>query len=326
MPSISLRQPPPEITLFGVLDLASGTDLFLQGVLCGQFAHYTNVNEQDSWLMKLFVAGLALLTTLKTVQILAIRWTQNVALFQNLEAVVNLWHTEWISRPTLILGAVIVFYVQMFFCHRLWILSHNRYIVVAAVTTFIFAIAAAGVATYLFTNITLSAIWIATHLGVAMGGDLLQTGSIVFYLLRHSKTVIRPGPTASMINSLLRVTIQSAAPGAFCALVNFITTIATVKMHVLDVAGLSAPLVASGVANTVLPKVYAIAAMWTLNSREDIRSAAANIHPTHLDLDTAALGGTSGPESHNYFSPGEVDRNGRERIEVKNIERHSPPV
>jgi hypothetical protein len=56
--------------MFETQDLALCADLFLQGVLCAQFAHYTDMNQQDSVLMKLFVAGLALLTTLKTVQVL----------------------------------------------------------------------------------------------------------------------------------------------------------------------------------------------------------------------------------------------------------------
>jgi hypothetical protein len=56
--------------MFESQDLSICADLLLQGVLCAQFAHYTGVNQRDSVLMKLFVAGLALLTTLKTVQVL----------------------------------------------------------------------------------------------------------------------------------------------------------------------------------------------------------------------------------------------------------------
>ncbi|KAF7353982.1 hypothetical protein MVEN_01084800 [Mycena venus] len=275
MPSLLLPRQTADSTFFGVLDLASDADLFLQGVLCAQFAHYVNANGRDSWLMKLFVAGLALLTTLKTAQILAIRWIQNVRLFENLEAISNLWHTQWISEPTILLEAIITFYVQVFFCHRLWTLSHNVYVVVVAMILFIFALAAASAATYFFTHIPLSTIWIAVHLVVAMGGYLLQTGSIVFYLLRHTKTVLHCGPTASILNSLLRLTIQSAAPGTVCALINFASTIVTVRLHPATLSGLSAPLVVAAVSNVMLPKLYAVAAMWTLNSREEIRSAAA---------------------------------------------------
>jgi hypothetical protein len=149
MPSL-----PSESTLFGVLvclfpvipvlwlmfesqDLSICADLLLQGVLCAQFAHYTGVNQRDSVLMKLFVAGLALLTTLKTAQVLcasvllwelcfnlllrAITWIQNAALFENLEAVHSLSNIKWLTQTNLILEACMAFYVQIFFCHRLWV-------------------------------------------------------------------------------------------------------------------------------------------------------------------------------------------------------------
>ncbi|KAJ7360783.1 hypothetical protein DFH08DRAFT_951434 [Mycena albidolilacea] len=54
--------------ILGVWDLAVCSCLFLQGVLCAQFANYMTLNKRDSVWMKLFVAGLALLTTLKTLQ------------------------------------------------------------------------------------------------------------------------------------------------------------------------------------------------------------------------------------------------------------------
>jgi hypothetical protein len=64
--------------------------------------------------------------------------------------------------------------------------------------------------------------------------------------------------------------------------------------------------VASSVANTFLPKFYALAAMWTLNSRDDIRSAAANNPATYLDPGTTS-GGTSGPEGARHLGAGEVE-------------------
>ncbi|KAJ7309243.1 hypothetical protein DFH08DRAFT_823662 [Mycena albidolilacea] len=100
-------------------DLAGSADLFLQGVLCSQFAHYTDVNDNDSWLMKLFVAGLAMLTTLKTVQILLLSSGHEVCSLLN----------------------------------PFQILSLNAYIVSITMTMFGFAIAAAGVSTYVYTDI-----------------------------------------------------------------------------------------------------------------------------------------------------------------------------
>ncbi|KAF7354020.1 hypothetical protein MVEN_01088800 [Mycena venus] len=328
MPSLLLPRQTDDSTFFGVLDLASGVDLFMQGVLCAQFAHYMNVNEKDSRGLKFFVAGLALLTTLKSVQILAIRWMQNGRLFENLEAVSNLWHAEWISQITLLLEAIIAFYVQMFFSHRLWALSHNVYVVVVAMILFGFALAAASVSTQVYADIPLSTIWGAVHLGFAMGGDVLQTGSIVFYLLRHSKTVLRHGPTESMLDSLMRLTIQSAAPGTLCALINFATTLATLWSHAKTPSGLSALWVVAAFANVMLPKLYAVAAMWTLNSRKGIRSVAVtNTPPTHLDFGTAEVG-TSGSELPNSLHAGVLPTTGSlsttSFCESKNVQPDPP--
>jgi hypothetical protein len=46
--------------------------------------------------------------------------TQTVTMGQNLAAITHLWHAQWITN-TVLPEAVIVFYVQMFFCHRLWV-------------------------------------------------------------------------------------------------------------------------------------------------------------------------------------------------------------
>jgi hypothetical protein len=47
-------------------------------------------------------------------------YIQTVTLAQNLAAMSHLWHAQWIMNSVLPEG-VIVFYVQIFFCHRLWV-------------------------------------------------------------------------------------------------------------------------------------------------------------------------------------------------------------
>ncbi|KAJ7730149.1 hypothetical protein B0H16DRAFT_221705 [Mycena metata] len=283
--------PVPSLT-FESQDLTMGADLFLQGVLCAQFAHYTNVNQRDSMWMKLFVAGLALFTTLKTIQVLAMISVQNVVLFEGPGVTPSSGSRAWLFQMNLIFEAAIAFYVQLFFCHRLWALSHNVYIMVVAMSLFISALVTASVAVchryihplstlnafqaYFSTNRSIASRLIVTHLGLAMGGDLLQTGSIVFYLLRHSQAVLRHGPVASMIGSLLRLSIQSAAPGAFCALVDFAATFHVIRSAAIT-SGPTLAFVISVIANIMLPKLYAIAAMWTLNSRDEIRSTATRL-------------------------------------------------
>lgn len=78
--------------------------------------------------------------------------------------------------------------------------------------------------------------------------------------------------------------------------------------------GLSMPLVISVVANVMLAKLYAMAAMWTLNSRDEIRSAAAVTEPpTHLDLPSfrsMSLRRMSAPEIPRYLRASEIETTG----------------
>jgi hypothetical protein len=159
---------------------------------------------------------------------------------------------------------------------------------------------------------------------------VLDPSSIPFIyapIQRHSKAVLRRGPMASILGSLLRLTIQasipsshqtdlrlpskrqSAAPGAFCALVDFVATIRAIRSP-----GLSIPFLISVIANVMLPKLYAMAAMWALNSRDEIRSAKAVIEPsTHLDLPSSrgvSAGSTSAPKMSRYLSAGGMDTTG----------------
>ncbi|KAJ7032908.1 hypothetical protein C8F04DRAFT_1261481 [Mycena alexandri] len=297
-------------------DLTIGVDFFLQGVLCAQFAHYTNVNRRDSMWMKLFVAGLALLTTVKTAQVFAMISIQNATLSEHLEAA-----HQRLAQMNLTLAAGIALYVQFFFCHRLWTLSHNVYIIVVAISLFIFAVIAASVAAYFFNSRSTAGLLISLHLGLAMGGDILQTASIMFYLLVRVESLQTNGIHAKLATPA-DDTGNPAVPGALCALVDFVSTLCTLQSESSTIP--STAFVVSVVANVMLPKLYAMAAMWTLNSRDEIRSAANAIEPpTHLDLPSFRgmnVGGTSaGSQSTNSI-------NGPENIQLNCVERKARKV
>ncbi|KAF8205843.1 hypothetical protein K438DRAFT_1963616 [Mycena galopus ATCC 62051] len=250
-------------------------------------------------------------------QTLAIIWIQNSGRFGNLEALANFWSSFWLSELTVILLAIIIFYVQMFFCHRLWALSYNIYLVIAAATLFIVALAAASVATHFFRDTWLASVWYAVYLGFAMVGDLLQTGSIVFYLVtpsqRQSKNALPRGPTKSMLNSLLRMTLQSAAPGALWAVINFVANMMIIRhTETIDAFGVAS--VISALATVILPKLYAIAAMWTLNSREDICSAAAN-QTVALSLDLESTSGVCTAQNTQMLPIGESPQQKLQKVQ-----------
>jgi hypothetical protein len=164
-----------------IQDLGVAGDLVLQGVIFAQFAHYTTLYNHDILLLRVFVWGLLLLTTLKSAQGLsvscacpyiapclyyilfsrAIIWSQNVQHFMEVEAAVGLFQTTWFFQLNVSFVAIIAFYVQIFFCHRLWVssfryciplnshrtqvISKNIYTVVLTTALFVFALLAAFV-------------------------------------------------------------------------------------------------------------------------------------------------------------------------------------
>ncbi|KAJ7360768.1 hypothetical protein DFH08DRAFT_931114 [Mycena albidolilacea] len=241
-------------------DLAVCSCLFLQGVLCAQFAHYMALNKRDKIWMKLFVAGLALLTTLKTLQSLMIMWIQNVTMFGDLEAGSNVWQVHWVWKGTPILEATTAFYVQIFFARRLWAISRNVYLVIICVILFVCGLVSGivGIVEVLTNKLQSSTSWVGTHIGVVLCGDMLLTASTIICLL-------------------------SAAPAALCALINFIA-----DMRLNTAPWTPAPILLDFLANMVLPQLYAWSAMWTLNSREEICNAAGNNCAYTIDLRTSA--------------------------------------
>ncbi|KAJ6469294.1 hypothetical protein C8R45DRAFT_1105164 [Mycena sanguinolenta] len=261
-----------QASVLGGLDLGTCFTLFLQGVLCSQFSRYMDSVKRDSVQIKLFVAGLALLTTLKTSECLAMMWTQNVTLFENAKVASTLWQTTaWYSKLAVLLKAAVPFYVQMFFCYRLWAgaISRNVYVVMICIMVFSFALVCGVLATVYLSTIAKSRLnsfyWVELHMGVVVFGDLILTGSIIFWLLRHNKTQFR----------------QSAAPLTLCSLINFGVSMSRPSVH-----GGQAFLMLNFITTGILPQLYAWSAMWTLNSRDEI-AAGGNTSYT-IDLGIAS--------------------------------------
>ncbi|KAJ7342704.1 hypothetical protein DFH08DRAFT_962756 [Mycena albidolilacea] len=302
MPSELTRM---EAYVLGVWDIRVCFSLFLQGVLCAQFAHYTSRNKRDSIWMKLFVVGLALTATLKSLQSIVMTWIQNAATSRNGHAASNLLHTYWLAKITLILEAITASYVQMFFCRRLWAISRNPYLVTVCTILFMAGLVSGVVTTfYIFTASIESATgWMGVHLGIILGGDFVLTGSTIFCLLRHSREcALSRSPTTSILNSLRR----SPAPAALCALINF-----AVDMRITTTIWAPGLILVAFITNMVLPYLYAWSAMWTLNSREGICLAAANCPYTfHLGLSVGSSNSetTQGQPPSNLEPVAKVER------------------
>ncbi|KAJ7310069.1 hypothetical protein DFH08DRAFT_1046626, partial [Mycena albidolilacea] len=252
--------------VLGGWDLGISGDLLLQGVIFAQFAHYTTRYKRDIPLLRAFVWGLLFLTTLKSAQGLGILWSQNVQHFTDVEGAADLFFMTWFLQLNVSFVAVIVFYVQMFFCYRLWAISKKFLLVAFILVLFVFALLSAIVSSvFTFTKDHLqNDRWISIHLGTVVAGDLLLCGSTTYFLIQHLKETSLP-ETAGMFRALLKLTIQSTAPAAICAFLNLIATQLPTASDPLNAWTMVAIMT-----NGWLPKLYAFSAMWTLNTRREI--------------------------------------------------------
>ncbi|KAJ7127670.1 hypothetical protein C8R44DRAFT_616388, partial [Mycena epipterygia] len=262
-------------------------DLILQGVLFAQFAHYIALYKEDMLALRAFVGGLLVLTTLKSAQSIAILWLQNVTHFADIGAAAGLFVTSWTSEANIFFVALIAFYVQLFFCQRLWVISRNVYVVGVILVLFVFALLGAIISTaYAFGGVTdnRNTQWVGIHLGTVFAGDAVLCGSTVYFLLSHSKQVLPE--TGGMLNAIVKLTFQSAAPAAICACINLLGSQVGKKIGSGSVFnGWTLLAITSSFA---LPKLYAISAMWTLNSRRSLRLGRSN------GQNTSSTEGTSG--------------------------------
>ncbi|KAJ7621205.1 hypothetical protein FB45DRAFT_137475 [Roridomyces roridus] len=315
--------------IFGGWDLAVACDLLLQGALFAQFAHYTSLYKNDTAWLKAFVGGLLFLTTLKSVQMIQIMWQQNVVHFSDPMGAALLLNTSWTQEINLAFSALIAFSVQLFFCQRLWALSRNTYIVLLVFLLFVFGLVAALVSTgFTFAhNPKTAGDWIPIHLSTVLVGDILLCGSTAFSLLKTSKQVLPQ--TAGVLNALLRLTFQSAAPAFMCALINLIANRAGSRTEAVNTGTML-----SIISNDALPKLYALSAMWTLNSRQGIRLAGSHGQTTssqeghsgrrnNVELGGLSLSGTRAPIQVRTQTVQHVDSDIAFAPKLDNVSQHS---
>ncbi|KAJ7276674.1 hypothetical protein C8J57DRAFT_1504505 [Mycena rebaudengoi] len=281
--------PLPVVTfVFGGWDLGTHADLILQGILFAQFTNYwPQYYKSDSIPLKLFVLGLLLATTLKSAHAITLVWVQNVEYFMDLQKAANMFFINWLDRITLIMGAVIGFPVQAFFCRRLWIISNNFYVVALVVLLFIAGLVA-GITAFEFSGqmflasqtvikvsgqlttvdsfeTTDKVVWSSIYYATVMTGDVILSGSTIYFLLKQSQPALPE--TVGIRNRFVRLVFQSAVPVTLCALANCICSASYAHSPSTDATLLSAILT-----TIMLPKLYAISAMWTLNSRQELSS------------------------------------------------------
>ncbi|KAF7326064.1 hypothetical protein MKEN_00457700 [Mycena kentingensis (nom. inval.)] len=249
--------------LLGPWLIGTCLDLLLQGVLSCQFVNYFTWYRDDMPTLRLTVVGLVLLTVLKSIQSFALSWIQFIPYFGDLEGAILLSYTTWWQSGNPLMVAIIGFYVQNYFCFRLWVISKSWYVVAPIYLLFVFAFLAICVATYFISVADGPKIgaWFACHLASVFAADIILSLTTAYFLIKSKKDVLPQ--TVGMISALVRLTFQTAAPAALCAMFNLIFS----QLYPGGDAIISTAF------NMALPKLYAISMMWTLNARRSIRVA-----------------------------------------------------
>ncbi|CAK5270121.1 unnamed protein product [Mycena citricolor] len=256
------------------------------GILLGQFATYIShgFHRTDFLALRIWVAGLFVLMLFKSLYGLALIHIQVTTNFLDLEGALRLGASTaaglgytWVMLS--------VYYVELFFCWRLWTLSRRLWIPGALALIFTAAIIC-GIFSNSLVGPKLGHIreWDAAYLIAVFVGDTLLSGSIIYVLHVSRPGTLRPRDvhrltkrqgqsrqvtrnTASVLQRIAILTILCAAPAAVCSLVLIVSS----QLVANWVSGGGALAVAI-VSEHLLPKLYAFSAMWTLNARKAIRA------------------------------------------------------
>ncbi|KAK0222737.1 hypothetical protein EDD85DRAFT_253725 [Armillaria nabsnona] len=242
-------------------------DLFLQGILTSQFFnYYAWYGKSDTWKFTTGVGALAVMTTLKTIQAFTIVWVQDIVYFNDLNSALQMRFSVWYQMGNAIMVAFIAFYVQCYFCYRLWVISTRYWVVSPILFLYIFSLGAAAGATY-YTVLADPRLghWLSVHYATVFVGDVLLAVAMAYFLL-HTKKRVLP-QTKNLLDSLIRLTFQTAAPAVIVALLSLIF----IFLPDPYVKGISSAFIQP------LPKLYAISMMWTLNARRDIRITSSGL-------------------------------------------------
>ncbi|KAF8142501.1 hypothetical protein K438DRAFT_1994908 [Mycena galopus ATCC 62051] len=236
-------------------------ELVLMGVLSCQFVNYFNWYPGDSRGLRVTVAILCLLSVLKSAESFAAMWIFLIRHFGDLQYDIQLSATGWWDTANPLMVAIIDFYVQCYFCSRLWAVSKKSYIVAPILILFVFALASMILGTYYIAILDEGQVtnWFAAHLSSVFAGDFILCVTMAYFLIKTKKNAFS-AQTASLIHALIRLTFQTAAPAALFTMFTLIFS---------QMNRVNNPLVGyvEIAFNQPLPKLYAISMMYTLNTR-----------------------------------------------------------
>ncbi|KAJ6506963.1 hypothetical protein C8R45DRAFT_1208888 [Mycena sanguinolenta] len=263
--------------------IGSCIELVLMGVLSCQLVSYYNWYPEDGRGLRLAVAILCILNLLKSGEGFASLWIFLIDHFGDIQYDLGLSITGWWDTANPLMVATLDFYVQWYFCTRLWAISRKSWVAAPIFLLFVFGLLSMVAGTYYIETAqeqqvtdwyktfadsrveeALNNVAVAAHLGSVFAGDVILSATTAFFLIRTKKTVLST-QTAELLRALIPLTFQTAAPAALIAMFNLVfSQMYRTKQPLLGFVEIGF--------NQVLPKLYAMSMMYTLNARRAIRS------------------------------------------------------
>ncbi|PVF94914.1 hypothetical protein CPB86DRAFT_788590 [Serendipita vermifera] len=264
-------------------------DLFLQGILTVQTANYfTHLSGEPYRKRTWLVIGLTILCILKSIQNILDVWGLTVEAFCDPDMASQLPWSKWQYYSAPLLTAIIAIIVQSFFVLRYWRLTKAWYICIPIIVGMILSIIGAVVIFALLASspfspdnethsaATMLAVtkllrrWTLIHLISSILVDVAITTATAWHLYKQKPFVARL--TSEMIDRLIRMVWQSALPPTLCVI---LTAIVIPPNPTFPEYILMAPY-------GMLPKLYAISLMYTLNLGQEIKSSPNNTNGVSL--------------------------------------------
>ncbi|KAJ7508366.1 hypothetical protein B0H11DRAFT_24280 [Mycena galericulata] len=250
-------------TTMGALLIGGFFASLLSGIVILQALWYFTTYRSDPTGLKVLVFGVCGLDTLHTAFIWTSMWDYLIGNYGNTS---KIDHIPWSIALTVILTAIVTFFVHCFFAHRILLLSKRNIIMASPVIILaLVRLGSASVSTWemihykSFALFKIHAFWIFTlGLSVSSAVDIVITG-LLFYLFRSNR------PDATHLNHVLdKLTLYAFETGSLTCIGTIISMICWVTM--------SNNLIFLGL-HFVIGKLYANSLLVTLNTRENIRRA-----------------------------------------------------
>lgn len=241
--------------------MAASLCLLLEGItLCQLFEYLVAYQTTDRLLIRAYVYVTTILCSAKAGHAIYISWNLLVQDFGNyLLASTATPSIKLTALEASIIGAI----VQSFYIHRTFTLSRNWLFIGFTVPTLLLGLTGSLIVTILvfdpkllMANISLlnpAAYMMVSSIVIC---DVFITGFTAHYLL---KTRTAFAETNSLIARLLKTAIQSAVPPTTCAIINLALNSQAAKHAWVNLF------------NSLMPFLYTISMLYTLNSRMDLK-------------------------------------------------------